>query len=166
MNKKAQIQLGESIFVVIIIVLLIVFGLVFYAQAQKESIDAESSGFDDLDTIAIAQYATSLVELQCSLQEVQYPNCFDITKLEAFHRVVQGNTELEKEFYFSQLGNAKLNITEIYPVTIAQPQRSWQLYDNQPTTLAEQAQATLPVSLYNPIEDTYSFGVLTIIQYR
>ena len=98
MNKKAQIQLGESIFVVIIIVLLIVFGLVFYAQAQKESIDAESSGFDDLDTIAIAQYATSLVELQCSLQEVQYPNCFDITKLEAFHRVVQGNTELEKEF--------------------------------------------------------------------
>ncbi len=167
---RAQIQLGESIFVVIIIILLIVFGIVFYAQAQREGISDDVQQFNDLETIAITQYATSLTELECSLQEVQYPNCFDKTKLDAFIQLVDGTgEETAKEFYFSQLGNARLEITQIFPLPVSiDDQVIWLIYDNQPANTASfsQARADIPINIYDPIEDTSAFGTLTIIQYR
>ena len=178
-RKKGQIQLGESIFVVIIIIVLIVFGLVFYSQAQKESTSQDKSQFQDLSSISLTQYTTSLSEVECSSQEVQSSTCFDTTKLTAFI-LLYDNTQGEsaKEFYFSQLGNAIVYINETYPVYDNAPQRYWLLYSNYPVLsspvltpeeevrLAPRTQVQLPVSLHDPIYDITSFGVLTIIQFK
>ena len=179
-QQKGQIQLGESIFVVIIIILMIVFGLVFYSGASKTSIDDESSGFDDLESISITQYVTSLTELQCSLQEVEFPNCFDASKLDSFERLLLATGgDTAKEFYFSQLGNAKLEITQVFPFipSIDDPlePKSWLIYHNEPvvsedlakgiTTRTTESRINLPVSIYDPIRDTYDFGIITITRY-
>lgn len=172
-STKAQIQLGESIFVVMIIIVLLVFGIVFYSQVEKDDLNTELQSFTDLDTITITQYATSLTELQCSLQEVQYPNCFDITKINAFTSLIRSTgEETAKEFYFSQLGNAKVTITQIYPtslILVPNEEYTWLIYENKPETdLAnvKQAQVNIPINLYDPIRDTSAFGILTIIQYQ
>lgn len=170
---KAQIQLGESIFVVFIVILLIVFGLVFYAQANRDSIQREANEFQDLETIVTTQYATSLVELKCSLQEIQYPNCFDKTKLDAFKAlVVDQGDEVYQEFYFSQLGNARLHIRQVYPYQ--NPPLEWLIYENEKEEVVTdnlarvslQEQASLPVSIYDPIRNTYAFGILEITEFR
>lgn len=168
---KAQIQLGESIFVVFIVIILIVFGIVFYSQIQREDIQDEDSNFADLETVTITQYATSLTELKCSLQEIQYPNCFDQSKLDAFEQLVeQTGTETYRQFYFSQLGNSKLVVREVYPDPTKDP---WVIYENNrtldptvPQDRVLQAQANIPVNIYHPVTGTYAFGILEITEYR
>lgn len=171
MKQKAQIQLGESIFVVMIIILLLVFGIVFYSQAEKESIGSSKTIFKDLETITLTQFASSLTELQCSIQQVEFPNCFDKTKLTAFISLVQSEgDDVAKEFYFSQLGNSNITISEIYPVS--NPVLKWNIYQNLPSEKSVSAtgllvsRVDLPVSLLNPISNTYSFGILTIEKYN
>ena len=180
---KAQIQLGESIFVVIFIVILIVLGLVFYSQAREEGTNREEVKFKELETISISQYASSLSELQCSLQEVQFPNCYDKVKLRAFMNVLGGQSvgeggnsqyveDLQKEFYFSQLGDAELTIKQVYPEPPSES-GSWELYSNtlvqdgvgqdgRPENVEE---VDLPISLYDGIDGKYAFGILTIKVY-
>jgi hypothetical protein len=175
-NIKAQIQLGESIFVVIIVILMIVFGLVFFSEAESESIATESRAFDELEVIAATQYASSLTELHCTLQEVELSTCFDELKLSSFIELANLNSsrDFASQFYFSQLGNAKITITKIYPETetvIGENSfKSWEIYKNTPPfdgdeDLLPRRLTNLPVSLYHPIEQTYGFGILTLTIY-
>ena len=77
-----------------------------------------------------------------------------------------------KEFYFSQLGNSKLVITKIYPEERPEGTylKNWTIYENHPEDIpgriVNEARADLAISILDPVEKTFSFGMLTIIQYR
>lgn len=158
-NKKAQIQMGESIFVVIIILLLIIFGIVFASHAQEDEVVKKTAEFQDLDAITLSKYASSLAELQCSLLDVTELSCLEIGKMDAFVNVTQKYPEISAEFYFSQFGNANITVKEIYPRN-----RTWNIYYNglENNTQGKIKRTMIPVSLYNGITKRKSFGVLMI----
>jgi hypothetical protein len=159
MNRKAQLQMGESIFAVIIILLLIVFGIVFASNAEKDEITQDKEEFLDLDAITLSKYASSLAELQCSLLDVTELSCFDVDKMIAFINVTEKYPEISAEYYFSQFGNANITVREIYPSN-----RSWEVYYNglKDGEIGRSKTTMVPVALYDGITKKKSFGVLII----
>lgn len=162
-TKKAQLQLGESIFVVIIIILLIVFVIIFTSQAEQESYERKADEFTDLETIMLSQFASTLAELRCSTLQVEELSCFDKHKLQAFGKLQEEYPQLTAEFYFTQLGDANITLEFIYP---QQPPLT--LYYNgieaDNTTILER-RSIVPVSIYDDLTQTYTFALLHITKY-
>lgn len=161
--RKAQIQLGETIFVLMIILLLIVFGLVFFADAEEREFEEQQEFIEELDAIALSKYLTQLSELQCSTLEVRRANCLDKYKLEALITYRENHPEQFTQFYFSELEDAKLYVQEIYPSNTTE----WVLYNN---TLGERTPrrtslSLIPVVIYDPLLETMNFAVLHMEKY-
>jgi hypothetical protein len=165
--KKGQIQLGETIFVVIFILIIIIFGIVFFSGAEKDEIVHQQQKYADLSTVSLAQYASSLSELACSKHDVEEISCFDLTKVEAFAELMNDSDliSITREYYFTRLGNADIKLWVIYP-----EQKNITLYHNE-YGLANASTTPLgkpvlkPVSIYNPLTKQTSFGVMQITKY-
>lgn len=162
-SSRGQIQIGESIFIVIFILIIIVFGLVFYSGAKGEETIEKRAKFAELQSIKVSQVATSLSEIQCSMNDVQEPSCFGIEKMESFIDIMKEKPSLTREYYFSKLGNTELVVEEVYP-----GDETWVLYNN---TLGENVSQSglpvmVPVSLYDAVNGEYRFGVLYITNYQ
>lgn len=165
---KGQIQLGETIFIVIFILLIIIFGIVFFTGAEKEEFKKQADKYADLSTVSLAQYTSSLLELSCSKKGVEDLSCYDIRKLKAFAELLNDSKRIDitREYYFTQFGNAKIEIEEVYP-----NQEYILLYENRiyPETgeyMTENGKPVLvPLSLYDPVTREYYFGVMTITKY-
>lgn len=161
--SRAQIQLGETIFVTIIIVVLIVFGISFFSRAQVDETVRQQDFLENLDAIVMSKYLTSIAELQCSTLQVQEANCFDIYKLEGFLTFKKQHPDLFDQYYFTQLGNAKLTIKQLYPTD---HHREWVLYQNELEQPPRRVTTNLlPVSLYDPIFNKHAFGLVTLETY-
>ena len=160
--KRAQMQMGETIFVIIIIILLIVFGIVFASGAEEIEMQRRSNEFLDLSTVSLSEYALSLAELQCSTLEVRDLSCFDKNKLEAFIDLTENYELLTREYYFSQLGNANITVTQIYPT-----EERWEVYYNgfAENESYEQKMVVLPISVYDSVTKKYGFGLAYITKY-
>jgi len=166
--KKAQIQLGESIFVVIIIILIIVLGIVFSSQAQKDEYEQRAETFTNLDSVMLGQFATSLTELQCSTLQVEELSCFDLHKILAFQKLQETNNDQSAQYYYSQLGDANITLELIYP-----EEKFIQIYLNELNLgnisgvpiQPQEKPIIIPVSIYDDLKQEYYFGVLHITMY-
>ena len=160
--KKAQIQISESIFAVIIILFLIILAIVFSSGAEKDTAQKKYQDYLDLGTISLSQYAASLSELQCSTLEVRDLSCFDVDKLSAFVNLTKNHNLLVAEYYFSQIGNANITVEQIYP-----EKKTWYIYYNgfEENVSYEQKAVILPTSLYDGVKKKYGFGVVYITKY-
>ncbi|MGM5480993.1 MAG: hypothetical protein ACQESE_01135 [Nanobdellota archaeon] len=160
---KAQIQVSESIFIVIFILIIIIFGIVFYSGAQEEETREKRARFAELESIQVAQIASSIPEIQCSLTNVQKPSCFEIEKMDSFINITENKRSLTREYFFSKLGNTRLVVREVYP-----EENEWVLYNN---TLADDVTQSglpvlIPVSLYKATSGEYHYGVLYITNFQ
>jgi len=162
-GKKAQIEMGETIFVVIIIIVLIVLGIKFMGTEQGKSIEKKVDKFKELDAIVVAQLTTSLPEVSCSYSGVRSSSCFDTTKVAAFEKLLTNDSDLVMEYYYEQLGNVNITIEQVYP-----PGESWELYINKYSETGQNygKPMMIPVALENPITHESGFGVLYITQFR
>jgi hypothetical protein len=167
MTPKAQIQLGETIFVVIFILIILIFGIVFFSGAEKDNLVHQQKKFADLSTVSLAQYASSLSELACSKHEVEELSCFDLSKLESFAQLMNDVSliSITREYYFTRLGNADIKIQVLYPV-----KKNITLYHNEfglgnGTSFAFGKPVLKPVSIYDPLTRQTSFGVMQITKY-
>ena len=79
-NRKAQIQMGESVAILFIFFILVVFGFVFYMNVMRGSAKVQMEENIQLKAIGIAQKASFLPELQCSEENVRVENCIDLLK--------------------------------------------------------------------------------------
>lgn len=159
-DKKAQIQMGETIFIVIFIILIIVFGIVFFSQAEGENIRDKQKQFRELDTITSAQYVASLTELKCSSYGAEDLSCFDKIKVKAFTNLTQNEWDLVGEYYVNKLGPAHIRIEELYPNPA-----NWTIYNytgtsDDPVDIYSGRQTQIPVALLDPISKDKAFGVL------
>lgn len=162
-EKKAQIQISESIFVVIIILFLIILGIVFSSNAEEDVAQKKAQDYLDLSAISLSQYAASLSELQCSTLEVRDLSCFDKDKLDAFVNLTKNHPLLVSEYYFSQLGNSNVTVHQVYPEN-----KTWNVYYNGflDNVTYEQKPVLLPISLYDGVTKKYGFGVVYITKFQ
>ena len=156
-NKKAQIQMGESIAILFIFFILVVFGFVFYMDIMKGSAKIEIEENIQLKAIGIAQKVSFLPELQCSEENVRVEDCIDLMKLNAASDLLKDNSI----YYYDIFEFSKIWIEEVFP----NEGTKWDLYNSTPTTYKNRISTFIPVSLFNPTSKKYNFGVLAVEVY-
>lgn len=152
-KKKAQIQMMETIAVLFIFFILVVMGFVFYAKILKGNLELQKEESIQLNAIEVAQRASSLPELQCSEDNIVSDNCIDILKLEAASGIMQQNDV----YYYDRLLFSKITVNEIYPGS-----REWGLYSRPLDEFSNKITTSIPISLFNPIENKNAFGIMTV----
>jgi hypothetical protein len=156
-NKKAQIQMGESIAILFIFFILVVFGFVFYMNIMKGSAKIEIEENIQLKAIGIAQEVSFLPELQCSEENVRVEDCIDLMKLDAASKLLKDNSI----YYYDIFEFSKIWVEEVFP----NEGTKWDLYNSTPTTYRNRISTFIPISLFNPTSKKYNFGVLAVEVY-
>lgn len=153
MDKKSQIQIGETIAVLFIFFILIIIGFIFYVKIIKGNIELEKEEMQQLKSVGIAQSIIFLPEVQCSEDNIIIDNCIDILKLTSAESIMNEN-EL---YYYDMLGFSDVTIRQIYP-----DEAKWSIYSRKTQSFRNKFVTNVPLSLYDPITRKHSFGVLTI----
>lgn len=166
MRKKSQIQMGETIAVLIIFFILIVIGFIFFTRVIKGSIEIEREESRQLKAVEIAQRASFLPEIQCSEENIVTDNCIDILKLKAATEGTPTSIIEDNEiFYFDSLQFSDISIKEVYPGT--NPDSPWSLYNKSlgEGNYTSKISTNIPIALFDPRGKNYSFGVMKVDTY-
>ncbi len=142
----------------IIFFILLAMGMVFYAKIQTYTSAQKKQETQSLDAISLEQRVRHLSEIACSIDGTIVFDCYDLEKIKALQDVVS----LYPLYYSSAVfQNSKITITSVYPVST-----EIALYDSlaSETSTGSQPYRT-PVTLYDPVTDTYSFGYITVEVY-
>lgn len=157
MSKKSQIQIMETIAVLFVFFMLVAIGIVFYTNIYKSNLQGEQEAESQSKSVTIAQRVMFLPELQCSGNNIIKDNCIDLLKLSSAAAAINGNDNYKLDYY-DLLEYSDVNVQEIYP----DPAKKWSLYSRKIPSFKSSFVTNAPVSLYDPISKSYSFGVLTI----
>ena len=168
-ERKAQIQMTETIFVVFFILIIILLGFVAYSKFQEQHIIEQKKILKRMQLIELAHRLSSWSELECSVVGTTEFVCLDVTKLMVFEDFIKeskNKSSYARNYYFDLLRNSKITVTEIYPShTHTLGKDYWVLYEN-PGTTQTISPISVPVSLYNPLTKTYAFGIMELLVYE
>lgn len=164
MYKKSQIQMAESIAVVVIIIFLLIIGIVFWMSIRKEDIKTSATEYQDLSVIELAKIASELPEFKCyNYNSVSKVNCFDWYKLLAINETLKDPAKRQEFFnyYNYYFKNSRISVQEIYP-----NETKIILYDNNISKTIS-LQITIPIVIEKNlgINSKYSFGLLIVEGY-
>lgn len=143
----------ETIAVLAVFFIIVMLAYAFYSKMLKRGIDAENEESMQLNAARIAQRASSLPELQCSQENTAVGSCIDIMKLEAMPHIINEN----EIYYFDRLYFSRITVNEIYP-----NEKEWILYDRSFEGYSNKAEANIPISLWNDIENKNAFGIMNV----
>jgi len=155
--KKSQIQMGESVAILFIFFILLIFGFVFYMNVMRGSATIEREENIQLKAIGIAQKVSFLPELQCSEENVRREDCIDLYKLEAASKLLEENNI----YYYDIFEFSKIWVKEIFP----ESKKIWPLYNNTLIDHKNKLSTFIPVSLFDATLKKYDFGILVVEVY-
>jgi len=157
--KKAQIQMFETVGVLVVFFFLLVAGAVFYFNIQKSSMQKELVQQAQLRSLQSAQRAVFLPELDCSFARVTRDNCFDRFKIAALHEII-ANDDHTRQVYTRSFGYANISVTEVFPGS-----GTTVIYDYPPEEYRGILKSQLPVLLYDPVTWDAAFGIMEVTTY-
>ncbi len=155
-KSRGQVQMGETIAILLVFFFLVVIGMVFYVNILKSKAATEKDEHVQLDSITVLKKALSLPELQCSRQNIITDSCIDTIKLRSAAILMPQH----KEYYFDILGFSTITVKEVYPTA-----RDYTLYSSPLQGFTSKSASNTPISLLDPITDRSAFGVITIETY-
>ena len=154
--KRAQLQISETIAVLFIFFVLIVFGIIFYYKYQQIAIKETGEELVAARAMDTTLRVLFLPELLCTNAQAEpEDNCIDVLKLAA------ANTTIKKhiaDYYYSLFSYAKITITQLYPVP-----KVYLLYDQPKPDYTKKEPTFFVVSLRD--ESSYGFGYITVEVY-
>ena len=153
MKKKAQIQIFETIAVVLIFLILVAVGFIFYGKFIRGNLDTIKEESAQSKSVAIVQRIMFLPELQCSEDNVIRDNCIDKLKMESAKNIMSAN----EIYYYDLLEFSDIKVRQIYP-----EDENWELYSRKTDDFKSSFTTNVPISIYDPSTKLYGFGILTI----
>lgn len=153
MEKRAQIQMAETIAVLFVFFILVVIGFMFYVKVIKGNIELEKEELSQLKSIGIALRVMYLPEVQCSEDNIIIDNCIDILKMDSAQKLMTEN----EIYYYDILEFSDISVTQIYPNSV-----KWNIYSRKTNEFKSKFSTNVPISLYNPNTRKHGFGILTI----
>lgn len=157
-NIKAQIKMIENVGVLVIFFVLVVLALIFYFTYQRGAIEEATSELKVRNALELSGKVSSLPELQCRKNNVVEDHCFDILKTDSA-RLLLSAPEKE-DYYFRLLGFSTIRVSSIYPKVY-----NTQIYDKEMPTFTNNDTFSIPVSLYDPVSNSYDYGILQVSAY-
>ena len=159
-RKKGQARLSESVAVLFIFFVLVLFGIIFYYKYSQISFTEEEERLVDERAIDMTLRTLFLPELMCTRGKAEpEDNCVDMMKVRHVNGTFQKHIE---DYYFNLFGYAKISIHEVYPGN-----EEWVVYDlskvknpldYRPTYFV----VTLKDEASNIIDADYRFGYLEV----
>ena len=122
MGKKSQIKMVETISILIIFFVLLLFGFMFYSQFQKRSLLIQQQEFVAKSAVVNSLKTVYLNEFRCEHTE-QSGRCIDLVKFRNFHDKLAASDELAA--YYSDL----FSTSHVYYVDVLTG-RNETLYDS------------------------------------
>ncbi|MEW5896526.1 MAG: hypothetical protein AB1668_02435 [Nanoarchaeota archaeon] len=162
MNKKGQTHISETIAVLFIFFILVLFGVVFYYKYQQSAIREEQEELLATRAMESTLKALYLPELICSKGEAEREDdCFDMLKLRSANNTFN---EYMDSYYFDIFSYSKIYVKEVYP-----QQKEWVLYDKPKPDFTRKEPTYFVTALRDDtageIEPKYSFGYLVVEVY-
>jgi hypothetical protein len=154
-NKKAQMQMMETIGVLFVFIIIIAMGFIFYANVLKGGIEITKREHSELQAVELSTRAASLPELQCSEDNIVQENCIDLIKLEVAGSVMQQNYLT----YFDLFGYSEITVKEIFPNA-----NNYTIYSNIPSDYKQKLPNFVPIALKDPGRGQ-AFGIMNVVLY-
>lgn len=124
MNRKAQMQMMETIGVLFIFFVLVLFGIIFYFKYQQIALQEKQEELVVARAMDTTLQALFLPELQCSRGEAEpEDNCIDLVKLRAWNETREKYID---DYYFNLFSYSRIYVEEIYPGN-----ETWVLYERE-----------------------------------
>ncbi len=162
-GKKAQLQMMENTFVLLI--LFIIFMIVFLVilvvnKAQSNNRIAE---LQEAELIKKSQVLNFLPEMQCSDNNNLDPDCYDIIKIQTFRDYI----EQDRTYYNSLLGHIRIEIEKYDPSPdINQELDRWEVYDYPYSEDKGVKAIQFPVLLRDVVDNSDYFGIIYLKIYK
>ncbi|MGV8163014.1 MAG: hypothetical protein ACP5N2_06810 [Candidatus Nanoarchaeia archaeon] len=160
--KKAQIQSGETVVVIIIVTIMIIVGLVFASRTKTTNITQEANALEEVNAMKVALVASSLNELKCSEYSAMVKSCIDYYRIIAFNNTVLANKQNSKEYYYSLLGNSKIDITIIY---LDGDKEKITIYDYNNSANKSSSPVFIPSIVLNTLTKESYFSIMEVRTY-
>lgn len=153
--KKAQIQSAETIMVLIVLSIIIIFGLIIASNYESGEIQQESKEREQLSALAIASQLGNLPELRCTVRQTAIERCIDLYKAKSFSNYLQ----LDSSYKIERFGNTNISIRIINP-TYTEEIIVIAVANNQ--DLQGKSLVTVPIILNDPITQLNHFALLEV----
>jgi len=175
-TRKGQAQMTETIAIIFIFFVLVLFGLLFYSRYQKVSLQQEAEEILATKAMEITVRTLFLPELLCTKGEAEpEENCVDMAKVEVLkERSEEDGTKYggffregkrKEAYYFDLLSNSRITLQEVFP----EAEEPIVLYDNAKKDWTKMEPTYFVVSLkdWEPDwpEPRYRFGYLKVEVY-
>ncbi len=170
--KKGQVQLGETVGVTIVIIVLIFLGIVFWNKNSSGNISEIASQSHQLTTIEIANMVPELSEIKCYDMGVAQIKCVDYYKLRALNESIQTNNKIFL-YYHDYFKNSKIIVRQVYPQQEVKDENGkiektdilTVIYDAKLRDQNKTLIISLPVTIRDEIKDTTSYGFIEVQGY-
>ena len=165
-SRKAQIQTSETVFVVIIIMIILIIGIVFYSRAQEGSFREQQREQRILRLISLAHSISSWPELECSNLESREYDCIDRLKLDIAEEFISSNRQNSSfafNYYNDLLRRSSITVHEVYSYNSTL--QDWVIYNNT-AGRGNSESVFVPVNIYDPVEQVFTFAVMELRAYE
>jgi hypothetical protein len=164
-SKFGQVQLGESIAVVIIVMILIFIGIIFWNKNSHSNIDSIQTQSNELSVIEIANTVPELSEIKCDEMGVYTVKCIDYYKLKALSEAINNKTNKKTYLYYHDyFKNSKISVVQVYPLKTA---FNITLYDAKLSNHTTSLLISLPINIKNYVNNPAitSYGFIVVEGY-
>lgn len=159
--RKGQLHILESMVALLAFSMLLAVAIAFYGAFQRTAYATELGQTAEARAVALSKAAVSLPELQCSSRNiVRNENCIDLLKLQEMEK----QARKDPDSYYELLGYSTIEIEQVYPAAPG-AKIMMRAYDKKPPEHANELRFQVPVTLYDPVQRTYAFGVLSVVSY-
>lgn len=169
-NRKGQLHITETVAVLFIFFILIMFGIIFYYKYQQVSLKEKSEELLQSRAVDVTLKTLFLPELLCTRGEAEpEDNCIDMLKLAHANNTMARHLT---DYYFNLFSYARIYVTEIYPQNNPPdeclPGSCWILYDKQKPDVTKEEATHFIVTLRDDKagpEPQYRFGYVSVVVY-
>ncbi len=161
-RKKAQVQIGETVGVIMFFTLIMIITLVFIVKQNAGNQEkARVQKVNELLT-TLARTIQTMNELRCSKLSTETLGCLDLEKIKAFNDELQHN-DFALSYYKNIFGFSKIDVSIVYAYDPVQ-ENNYTIY-NVTGNLTDSLYFAMPIQVYDPIAHKNMLGMLEIEYY-
>ena len=135
----------ETIAVLFIFFVLLIFGLIFYYKYVGFSLKEEQQLGVERRAAEVVTKTIFLPEIQCTVGNLQQnAYCLDVMKMNVLPEVMSEHLE---DYYFTIFSFATVTVEEMYPLSEDGKGRVWKIYDNPKIDFTYKKQSSFYVVL-------------------
>ncbi len=160
--KKAQVQIGETVGVIMFFTLIMILTLVFIVKQNASSREKERVQRVNEMLTTLARTIQTMNELRCSKLSTETLGCLDLEKIKAFYDELKNN-QFALAYYKNLFGFSRINVNIVYAYDPIQ-ENNYTIYNNT-GDLTDSLYFAMPIQVYDPVAHKNMLGMLEIEYY-